>query len=148
MENHRQMEPSALQINICSKYEESHVSVLFCFRICEKGNAYKTKCMIHGGYQAAIVCVFPLATSLAPCDGDDRRGVCSSVPFASTCPRPDFLGSQQLPPCVLSSCEQTALGTHLALSLEGRMAQATAWHSSYGWEALGRELDRSPGTVF
>lgn len=66
----------------------------------------------------------------------------------SSCSRPDFPGSEQLPPCVLLSCEQAALGIHPASSLEGRMAQATARHASHSWEALGRDLDLGPGTVF
>lgn len=37
----------------------------------------------------------------------------------SSCSRPDFLGSEQLPPCVLLSWEQAALGIDPASSLEG-----------------------------
>lgn len=103
--------------------------------------------MIYGGYRVARLGL-PTGDVLGSCDGDNRRRMCPSVLFTSTCSRPDFLGSEQLPLCVLSSCEQAALGIHLALSPEGRMAQATARHSSHGWEALGRELDPGQGTVF
>lgn len=96
---------------------------MFCCRICENGNACKTKCMIYGGYKRhATVWVFPLASSLVPCDRDNPLGTrcVSSVLSTTTHSRLDFLGPKQLPPYMLLAPEWASLGIHLALSPGGR----------------------------